>query len=522
MRLRDLVEAADLHLALLTGSDQLDRPIRWIYTTDLRDPSRYLSGGELVLTGLVWRRSAEDSDAFVAALAAAGVTALAAGDAEFGAVPADLVEACRAHGVPLLGVPVDVSFATITERVVLALAGERGELEGNLLAGLTQQHWHRRMVAAAVDGGGLAAVLELGAARLGAQCWVLSPSGRVIGGSAAPAVLSSERRRLLVQQFLHADRLPKTARERSGEPVSLLPSASRAGQRLASWFLVVEGDHEQWDPSASETASELATLIALERSRREERQRLESRLAGPLLLSAMHGEVEASEVDARLGALGFARGEPLCVLAATTSGGGPGLAPVVLGELVHGSRARGFVAVAGQEALALLSADAEGLAAALEEINEAVRAMEPGLGDARLVVGVSGLATVAGLRGAVEEARQARRLAEHRPGRAKVATAAELASHLLLLATVPDELRKSFRAKLLGPLLEYDSAHKGELVQTLRVFLDCAGSPTKSAAKLHVHVNTLRYRLSRIEELTGRDLGSFPDRVDLYLALELG
>ncbi|WP_086820493.1 PucR family transcriptional regulator [Allokutzneria sp. NRRL B-24872] len=508
MRLRDLVEAADLHLALLTGPDQLDRPIRWIYTTDLRDPSRYLSGGELVLTGLVWRRSAEDSDAFVAALAAAGVTALAAGDAEFGAVPADLVEACRAHGVPLLGVPVDVSFATITERVVLALAGERGELD-----------WHRRMVAAAVDGGGLAAVLDMGAARLGARCWVLAPSGRVIGG---PPGISPERRRLLVQQFLHADRLPKTARERTGEPVSLLPSASRAGQRLASWFLVVEGDHEQWDAVASETATELATLIALERSRREERQRLESRLAGPLLLSAMHGEVEENEVESRLGALGFARGEPLCVLAATTSGGGPGLAPIVLGELVHGAPARGFVAVAGQEALALLSADAKGLAAALDEISEAVRTMEPGLGDARLVVGVSGLATVAGLRGAVEEARQARRLAEHRPGRAKVATAAELASHLLLLATVPDELRKSFRTKLLGPLLDYDAAHKGELVQTLRVFLDCAGSPTRSAAQLHVHVNTLRYRLSRIEELTGRDLGSFPDRVDLYLALELG
>ncbi|MFB9902689.1 PucR family transcriptional regulator [Allokutzneria oryzae] len=509
MLLRTLLEAADLHLALLVGSDQLDRPIRWIYTTDLRDPSRYLSGGELVLTGLVWRRRAEDSEEFVAALAAAGVTALAAGDAELGAVPADLVEACRRHGVPLLGVPVDVSFATITERVVLALAGERGELD-----------WHRRMVAAAVEGGGPSAVLKLGAARLGADCWVLSPSGRVVGGSAPPP--AAARRRSLVQQFLHADRLPKTARDRAGGAMSLLPSASRAGQRLASWFLVVEGDHEQWDAATSATATELATLIALERSRREERQRLESRLAGPLLLSAMHGEVEATEVDARLGVLGFARGEPLCVLAATTSGGGPGLAPIVLGELVHGAPARGLVAVAGQEALALLSADAEGLAAALEEIAEAVRTVEQGLGDARLVVGVSGLATVGGLRAAVEEARQARRLAEHRPGRAKVATAAELASHLLLLATVPDELRRSFRAKLLGPLLDYDGAHKGELVQTLRVFLDCAGSPTRSAARLHVHVNTLRYRLSRIEELTGRDLGSFHDRVDLYLALELG
>ena len=41
----------------------------------------------------------------------------------------------------------------------------------------------------------------------------------------------------------------------------------------------------------------------------------------------------------------------------------------------------------------------------------------------------------------------------------------------------------------------------------------------ETATALHVHVNTLRHRLDRVEQLTGRDLGSMEDRVDLYIAL---
>ena len=86
-------------------------------TTDLRDPSRYLSGGELVLTGLAWRRAPEDSEPFVRILAAAGVAGLAAGEAELGTVPEDLVAACARHRLPLFAVTEYVAFATVTEHV---------------------------------------------------------------------------------------------------------------------------------------------------------------------------------------------------------------------------------------------------------------------------------------------------------------------------------------------------------------------------------------------------------------------
>lgn len=87
MRLRALLDTDALGLKLLGGEDELDRSVRGVMTTDLRDPSRYLSGGELVLTGLAWRRDAADSEPFVRILVQAGVAALAAGEAELGTSP---------------------------------------------------------------------------------------------------------------------------------------------------------------------------------------------------------------------------------------------------------------------------------------------------------------------------------------------------------------------------------------------------------------------------------------------------
>ncbi|XVQ13549.1 PucR family transcriptional regulator [Spirillospora sp. CA-255316] len=95
----------------------------------------------------------------------------------------------------------------------------------------------------------------------------------------------------------------------------------------------------------------------------------------------------------------------------------------------------------------------------------------------------------------------------------------EVDSYALLLASVPEQTRWSFRTRLLGPLEEYDSVRQAELLHTLEVFLSCSGSWNRTATRLHVHVNTLRYRIRRIEELTGRDLGTLEDRVDFFLAL---
>jgi DNA-binding PucR family transcriptional regulator len=91
--------------------------------------------------------------------------------------------------------------------------------------------------------------------------------------------------------------------------------------------------------------------------------------------------------------------------------------------------------------------------------------------------------------------------------------------HEALLASVPTPVLRSFRERLLGPLWEYDDRHSAELMSTLRAFLACDGSWSVCASRMYVHVNTVRYRISRVEALTGRDLSALADRVDFFLAL---
>ena len=104
MRVRDLLDVPGLGLRLLTDVAGMDRTIRHVYTTDLPDPSRYLTPGDLVLTGLIWCREPGDADRFVSALVKGGVTVLGAGEA-LGKVPDEVIQACGRQGIALLAVP---------------------------------------------------------------------------------------------------------------------------------------------------------------------------------------------------------------------------------------------------------------------------------------------------------------------------------------------------------------------------------------------------------------------------------
>ena len=92
---------------------------------------------------------------------------------------------------------------------------------------------------------------------------------------------------------------------------------------------------------------------------------------------------------------------------------------------------------------------------------------------------------------------------------------------MLLKATDPDELR-AFAIRTLGPLLELDRRTGSDLVETLRAYLEEGASRRRAAARLFVHVNTVVYRLERIERALGRSLAD-PELVfELTLALRIG
>ncbi|WP_167474466.1 PucR family transcriptional regulator [Nocardia arthritidis] len=496
MRLRSLLTMTDLGLQLVTGEDQLDRFVRWVVTTDMLDPSRYLSGGELVVTGMQWRRDAADSEAFVAAVARSGAAALATGDARYGGAPPDIVDACRRYRLPLFRVPEDIAFAQVTEEITRNLSTGRA---ADLTAVLDR---HRQLV----SGDGLGAVLELIERDLGMRCWVLSSTGRVVAGPAEPPAD-------VTAAFLGARRLPHLIADRR---LSLFAVDEHSTSRAADWFLVFEGDFKDWPEERRALAEELAAVVSLERARQDDRQRTSGRLAQELI-QLIVSDAKPAEIISRLELTGLGATENYLAVAADADLLRPGEVRMLLREMQFGRRPA--VGVVEEEAIALVPADDGG--SVIDEIRDAVEALAPGLRGSRLSVGVSGIVDGEGLRGAVEEARYARRMAAARPQRASVVGHGELATHMLLLASVPDEVRRMFRLRLLDPLSSYDQDNRADLIHTLETFLQVSGSWTKCAELLHVHVNTLRYRIQRIEELTGRDLSRLEDRVDFFLALAL-
>ncbi|WP_342779343.1 helix-turn-helix domain-containing protein [Nonomuraea turkmeniaca] len=141
----------------------------------------------------------------------------------------------------------------------------------------------------------------------------------------------------------------------------------------------------------------------------------------------------------------------------------------------------------------------------------------------------------AALRGALDQARRAldaarsrqtagtgkpeaaRRGGARRIGRGRVVRFGELAGQGLLGLLDPSAAQ-AFSAALLAPLTEYGS--RGDLVESLRAYLDCNGHWDAAAQRLGVHRHTLRYRMKRVAELLDRDLDDPGVRAELWLALQ--
>lgn len=503
---RTVVDMPELRLTVRTGTELLGRDITRLYGTELPDPARFLSGGELVLTGLLWLRSASDVSTFVAALVDQGAAALVACDADTGVIPVELVEECARRQVPLLEASVDLSFADVIERVGGALATERSGRGGP-----------GRLMSAVARGAELSTLLTLAAAELRASCWVVTPLGRVVAASGPE--LPADRIPVLVREFHVAEDRSHYVR---GSDVTLVPVLDPGGGDVTRWFLVIDGDIRPAAPPHDGTIAELAGLVAVQRQREHDSRRVAGQLAGAVLRAVLAGTARPVEVTATALAAGVDLGGPLRVLAASAPGGPPGRAAAVLAELVATVQVAdrpGLVGVVDDRVYALLPAGDKPDAELADRAVAALRMVEPALRMGRVVVGISSVVAITDLHGAVQEADRALELGESQNGRTRVVAGDEVAVHQLLLAGVPDELRAALRRRVLGPVLDYDAAHDGDLVETLTVFLDCSGSWAKAAARLHVHVNTLRYRIGRVEELIGVDLSDFVQRVDVYLAL---
>jgi hypothetical protein len=492
MTVRELVDDPALGLEVVVGG-ALDRDVRWVHTTELADPSAYLEGDEVILTTGVWRSAGTSGPTFVAPLRRAGIAALGYGLPDPAATaPTDLVGACRRARLPLFTVPFELPFIAVSRAFVDRVVDDRE-------AGLREVvRRNDRLVRAAGHGSGLESILAV--LDPGLWPWVIGPGRRI-----APATATLDP----------ADVARVAAAVGGLQPeYPIAVGAWRAfpivtvGRTEA--HLVVSVERGPLEPGNRGAIDQTLPFLGLELARARAVRESDRRLAAELVDLIMAGPALYQAAGARLETFGIDPAAPLVAVVCEAPDLDAALDAVERRLAETGLPAVASIKAREVVAVAHWDADEAGLAGLAAALHEAI-----GAG----AVGMGGLAAEAtGLRTSVVEARHACRFARLRRD-AGWATHHQVGSHSLLLALQDEDVLAAFRRALLQPLEEHDARRRSRLVETLDRFLSSGGRWQDTAAGMHVHVNTLRHRLRRVEQLTGRDLGSMEDRVDLWIAL---
>jgi purine catabolism regulator len=482
-----LADDAALGLRLLAGAAEADRAVAGAHTTDLDQPARYLLPGELVLTNGLWTEHV-DGATWAAEVATAGAAAIGFGLADHHpAVPADLLAACEELGLPLLEVPEDLSFSMIA-----AAAADSSDLR-------VQLSRTRRLLQRLGAGGGHAALLDFLRHETRLDVWLVGPGGRPPDGC-DPA------------------RDPELARAaaraaRRGELPAPIGDASAFGAApvlAARTAVLVGAPLGDIGDDARLVIEQVTAYVVLEDTRARAQEEGRRTLAAELVELGWSGDLSAATLAARLRAFGFAADGPVTVVASANDPRDITYAGLGCGDTTVSAPHRDAVVL-------LVESDAGDLTDGLADLI-ADGGDDPVLGAGRPLAGP---VDPAGLRHSLAEAITALALARTRPPGQRVVRHLDIGSHALLLDFVDRQVLLSFRESVLGPLERWDRDHDAQLVRTLQTFLANDGQWRVTAAQLHIHHNTLRYRIGRVAALSGRDAETTAGRVDFALALAI-
>lgn len=423
-------------LGLSTPDDtigDLDRPISWAHTTELRDPSRYLRGGELVCTVGISLQTPQDCADFVAALHDGGASGLCFGIGDVhDDVPDAVIAQCRQHGLALLVAPPAVPFAALSRLVAdfrmggeIAVARATNSLVPEMLSSQRRGETVRQL---------------------------LDRAGAVLGGY---FVLDSADGALEVEGV---GSLSWVGRGPAPEPAVL--------EVIARFAQAAQGDRDIESALSRERVGQLLSLV--------ERRMLLPDALGQLLdwpgLSAP--ELACSAWPAGAGA----------VLSMTFPTALVGDAPDVC-----------LVLTTGADEFRRLAAELS------------------------LPSGHSAASPLVELGSAITQARIALDMARQHGGSVGPDQLSTLGS---LLEGLPSNRLAPFKHQLIDPLAEMDRDRGTQHVRTLRTFLATNGSVIDTARELFLHTNTVRHRLGRIQELTGRDPMNLGDLAAFAIGLQ--
>ena len=515
---------------VLAGADYLATDVSWAAALRSRAPAfEGLKGGELAIVSVATLRQLDDRLSLarlIDQIAGLGVAAVAV----IGEVESEALRAAERLRLPLIQLPPTVSARDLEGRVTRAIVERRAELQRR------GQDLYHQLLELVVAGRGTEAVVAR-LAEITHRPTLLQDLALNLIALRLPPGSSLTQARLVSllndQRAEDAARLQALTANAADPPTLRLPLGSDGLVRLVApvggpsaregYLSVVAPASEltAFDRVAvSRAAAACAIDLARERAARSDSDVRLTELLDELLAGSYPSEPALVGRAQRLGldlstpqvAIAFRAvdAEDLPAVRALERTlrrefGRRTLPPAIrtepLGAVVLVPATLGLEAVR-----ALIAQVAEGLSGLGGHLAAAIA--RPASGPARL-------------REAIEIARRAVGYAVRHSGPDAVVNVAELGADELLLSLGPAPLLQAFREEWLGPLAAYDARNHTQLVETLAAYFAARSSPTEAAARLHLHRNTLLYRLQRIREITGRDPDEPAARLAFHLALRI-
>ncbi len=514
MKLEEMLRQERLGLSVVVAApDALHRDVTGAYITDLPDPSRFLSVGDMVLTSGMWHNRPDAADTFVAALARQRVAALIVGLVHLGHLSDDIIDACRRYGLTLLTISDQVSFKEVAETVTAAQAGTA---DGLAAKGI---RFNSRLAEIVARGEGAEAVLRDFRMEFAIDCWLVDEIGTLVAAAGdVPSTEDVGRVWNLVLGNDSAGPIPVPAMG-AGAPRTAW-SVTASSQQVVGYF-ICEGDHRRLSRDTPIVIDGVRGALRLDLEFSSRWRGANHSHVSELVRVLAEDSVSPGEISARMRLEGLDPKDPtVAVIAEVADRVFP---PAAVLEMSYRLIARENTHIIGCviDNRAVLLLNGPGIDGFSPHEHASREEFLPKLGGRQLRIGVSDARTgVSGLSAAIVSASE--RLGNLQDASPiAIAATSEVRTHRALMSQLSERERQTFAAEVLSPLWDYDARQGADLVRTLRVFLQNACAWQESARQLHLHTNTLRYRIARAEELTNRSLSSMDDRVDFYLALEL-
>jgi purine catabolism regulator len=506
---------------LVAGSAGSRREVVWCTALRARSPAfTPLRGGELLLIN-PQVLTAVDARLTLARLLESLVGQAVAGAAVLGRVSPEARRVADAHGLPLFSLPPATPLDQVEQSVLRYIVDRRAELHERA------QDLHRQLSELALAGRGLPALLARLYELTGVPVVLERDTGVDYVGSgrlseSTSAAIAAERPAL--EEWLRE--VPLSAFD---PPVAVRPLLDGQARLVApilvqgsiAGFLSLLGSDGELGEMHRLAVGRAAHACAIElvraRAAHDARDEVDEELLD-VLTAGRPGSHQAARERAKR--KGFDVDAPYLVIAAEPAE--PGRAPRVRAaweRLLATMRSSALVRERGEATLALVSLAGKRALEPRALVEQLHRAARAAAGPAALGYGAVRTGTAEIASGA-REAEQALTMGRRLFGADSATAFKNLGLYRLLYALQPLPELRGFRDDALGRLGAKD--RRGVLLETLGAYLATNGSPTDAAERLHLHRNTVLYRLGRIEDLLGVDLRNAEVRLALHLALKIG